>query len=275
MAQGHHCGYHWHLRANAMPSGTSRAHTAGLLCRSPSTCSVPPPPLPCCVVLSGCSQPTVSLPPAATPQPPGLSKVRDTWKKVLGNKCKAHCSSLGTSLESRHKAQRGTQRILFTSCPSTELPSEDLHKHVLPIASTWTRDHQQKWPQTKAKCPDKAGPFTRFPGKGHNPQPLHPSQGKGLGEPTLALRSPHLHTSSGDLTSQREALMTWGGGLCVSGPGRVFRLLLSILRAPDRQTTVLPTCGPHGGAHRGQACSEFPGCSVWIRGDLKKLHIQL
>ena len=76
--------------ANAMLSRTSRAHTAcPLLLGSRS-----PPPLPCCVVLSGCSQPTVSLPPAATPQPPGLSKVRDTWKKVLGNKCKGH-SALG------------------------------------------------------------------------------------------------------------------------------------------------------------------------------------
>ena len=56
--------------------------------------SRPPPPLPCCVVLSGCSQPTVSLTPAASPQPPGLSKMRDTWKKVLGNKCKNH-SALG------------------------------------------------------------------------------------------------------------------------------------------------------------------------------------
>ena len=62
--------------------------------------SRPPPPLPCCVVLSGSSQPTVSLPSAATPQPPGLSKVRDTWKKGLGNKCKDH-SALGEPAVSR------------------------------------------------------------------------------------------------------------------------------------------------------------------------------
>ena len=37
-----------------------------------------------------------------------------------------------------------------------------------------------------------------------------------------------LHTSNGDLTSQREALMTWGGSLCDSGPGRGSRLLLSM-----------------------------------------------
>ena len=61
---------------------------------------MPPPPLPCCVVLSGCSQPTVPLPPTATPQPPGLSKVRDTWKKGLGNKCKDH-SALGEPAVSR------------------------------------------------------------------------------------------------------------------------------------------------------------------------------
>ena len=62
--------------------------------------SRPPPPLPCCVVLSGCSQPTVPLPPTATPQPPGLSKVKDTWKKGLGNKCKDH-SALGEPAVSR------------------------------------------------------------------------------------------------------------------------------------------------------------------------------
>ena len=34
MSQGLHCGYYWHLMANATLSGTSRVHTAGLLCRS-------------------------------------------------------------------------------------------------------------------------------------------------------------------------------------------------------------------------------------------------
>ena len=41
-------------------------------------------------------------------------------------------SSWGKSCELRHKAHCGTQRILFTSCPSAELQSEDLHKHMLP-----------------------------------------------------------------------------------------------------------------------------------------------
>ena len=36
----------------------------------------------------------------------------------------------GTSPESRYKAHFGTQRVLFTSCPSAELQSEDLHKYV-------------------------------------------------------------------------------------------------------------------------------------------------
>ena len=36
ITQGHHCGYYWHLMANAMLLGTSRAHTARLLGKSPS-----------------------------------------------------------------------------------------------------------------------------------------------------------------------------------------------------------------------------------------------
>ena len=36
ITQGHHFGHYQHLMANAMLSGTSRAHTAGLLGRSPS-----------------------------------------------------------------------------------------------------------------------------------------------------------------------------------------------------------------------------------------------
>ena len=75
-------------------------------------------------------------------------------------------------------------------------------------------------------------------------------------------------------SSQREALMTWGGGLCVSGPGRAFRLLFSTLRAPGRQRLVLPNQVPHGGTHRGQACWAFPGCSVLIRGDLHVLQVE-
>ena len=66
--------------------------------------------------------------------------------------------------------------------------------------------------------------------------------------------------------------MTWGGGLCDSGPGRGFRLLLSTLRAPGRWGPVLPTHSTRGGAHRGQGCWERSGCSVLIRGDRQVLH---
>ena len=121
----------------------------------------------------------------------------------------------------------------------------------------------------KQRPSDWTRPLLRVLGKGHNSRQHLPSQGKGLGEPTLA---PHLHTSNGDLTSQREALMTWGGGLCDSGPGRGFRLLLSTLRAPGRQRPVLPTHSTRGGAHRGQGCWELSGCSVLIRGDRQVLH---
>ena len=66
-------------------------------------------------------------------------------------------------------------------------PKWRLHTHVLPTASNWTRDHQKKWLQTKAKWPDKAGPLLRILGRGNNSQQHLPSQGKGLGESTLAL----------------------------------------------------------------------------------------
>ena len=67
--------------------------------------------------------------------------------------------------------------------------------------------------------------------------------------------------------------MTWGGGLCVSGPGRGFRLLLSTLSTLGRWGPVLPTHSTHGGAHRGQGCWELSGCSVLIRGDRQVLLI--
>ena len=62
------------------------------------------------------------------------------------------------------------------------------------------------------------------------------------------------------------------GGLCDSGPGRSFRLLLSTLRAPGRWGPVLSTHSTCGGAHRGQGCWELSGCSVLIRGDQQVLH---
>ena len=66
--------------------------------------------------------------------------------------------------------------------------------------------------------------------------------------------------------------MTWGGGLCDSGPGRGFRLFLSTLWAPGRWGPVLSTHSTRGGAHRGQGCWELSGCSVLIRGDWQVLH---
>ena len=65
--------------------------------------------------------------------------------------------------------------------------------------------------------------------------------------------------------------MTWGGGLCDSGPGRGFKLL-SMLRALGRWGPVLSTHSTRGGAHRGQGCWELSGYSVLIRGDRQVLH---
>ena len=123
-------------------------------------------------------------------------------------------SSWGTSHELKHKAHCGMQRILFTSCPSAELQSEDLHIHGLPTASTWTRDHQQKWLQIKAKWSDKAGPLLRVLGKGHNSWPHLPSQGKGLGEPTLSLWGHPTYTPAVETSPLREKC--WWPGEVVS-----------------------------------------------------------
>lgn len=92
MSQCHHCGYYWHLMANAMLSRRSRA-----VC-SASPCllgSMPPPPLSCSVVLSGCSEPTYLC-----HKQPLLSllvgaKWGTHWRKGLGNKYKRPLSSLG------------------------------------------------------------------------------------------------------------------------------------------------------------------------------------
>ena len=171
------------MRCSQEPAG----HTQQVCSAGPCPLCSRPLLLSCCVVLSGCSQATVSLSPAATPQTPGLSKVRDTWKKGLGNKCKDH-SALGEPAVSR-----GTKSTLgrrgFCLLPAHQLSSKGkIYTNMcFPTASTWTRDHQQKWTQTKNKCPDKAGPHLRILGRGHNSQPLLPSEDRGLGEPTPAL----------------------------------------------------------------------------------------
>ena len=202
----------------------------------------------------------------------GWAEVRDTQKKMLGNKRKSPLQLSGNQLwVTAQSPLWDSQRILFTSWPSAELQSEDSHKHVLPNLHLDQRPSVK--PQTKDKWPDKTRPLLRVLGRGHNSQPLLPSQKKGLGEPTLALWGHPTYTPAGrDLTSQREALMTWGGDLCVSGPGRDFKLLLSMLRGLGRWGPVLPTCGPRGGKHRGQGCWDLAGCAVLIRGDLCRLH---
>ena len=170
------------MRCSQEPAGrTQQVCSAG----SCPLCSRPPPPLPCCVVLSGCSHPTVSLPPAATPHPPGLGKVRDTWKKGLGNKCKVHSALREPAMSRGTKPTVGLRG--FCLLPVHQLSSKvKVYTHMgFPTASTWTRDHQQKWLQTKAKCPDKAGPHLRVLGRGHNSQLLLPSQETGKPTPGL------------------------------------------------------------------------------------------
>ena len=52
--------------------------------------SVPHPPLPCCVVLSGCSETTYLCHKQPLLSLLGGAEVRDTWKEGLGNKYKDH-----------------------------------------------------------------------------------------------------------------------------------------------------------------------------------------
>ena len=97
---------------------------------------------------------------------------------------------------------------------------------------------------------------------------MHSREGRDLG---VAFQAP-LGSQASSRGEAKEALMTWGGDLCVSGPGRDFKLLLSMLRGLGRWGPVLPTCGPRGGKHRGQGCWELAGCSVLIRDDFQGLH---
>ena len=69
--------------ANAMLSGTSRAHTARLLGRSPSACLKAPSSSPLLCGPQWLFSAHSIFATSSTPQPPGLSKVRDTWKKGL------------------------------------------------------------------------------------------------------------------------------------------------------------------------------------------------
>jgi len=82
------CDFHDALKN---PQG---AHSKSALQVPVLLCSMLPPPLSCSVVLRGYSSPKVSLPPAATPQPPGWSRSEGHMEGGLGNKCKDH-SALG------------------------------------------------------------------------------------------------------------------------------------------------------------------------------------
>ena len=107
-----------------MLSGTSRVHTAGLLCRSPSALLSAPSssPLLCglrCLLSAHSIFATSSHSSASW-----LEQSEGPMEERIGKEMQRLLSSWGTSHESRHKAHCGMQRILFTSCPSSELQSE-------------------------------------------------------------------------------------------------------------------------------------------------------
>ena len=106
-----------------MLSGTSRAHTAGLLGRSSSAW------------LKGPSSPAVwSSVVALSPQylshqQPLLSKVKDTWKKVLENKCKDHSALEEPSMSQGTKPTVGCRG--FCLLPAHQLSSkEKIYTHM-------------------------------------------------------------------------------------------------------------------------------------------------
>ena len=121
-----------------MLSISSRVHTAGLLCRSPSDwLSALSSPLLCGLRWLISAHSNFATKASTLPLCHFSASCIEQTQGTLGRKgweikAKAQYSSWGTSPESRHKTHCGTQRILFTSWPSAELQSEDLHKHVLP-----------------------------------------------------------------------------------------------------------------------------------------------
>ena len=129
--------------ANAMLSISSRVHTAGLLCRSPSAWLSGPSssPLLCGLQWLLSAHSNFATKASTLPLCHFSASCIEQTQGTLGRKgweikAKAQYSSWGTSPESRHKTHCGTQRILFTSCPSAELQNEYLHNHGPPTAST-------------------------------------------------------------------------------------------------------------------------------------------
>ena len=126
------------MRCSQEPAGrTQQVCSAGPLLLG----LVPPPPLPCCVVLSVCSQPTYLCHQQPLLSLPGWAEVRNTWKKGLENKCKDHSALGEPALSPGTKPTLG--RRGFCLLPAHQLSSKvkNYTNMCLPIASTNPDNH--------------------------------------------------------------------------------------------------------------------------------------
>ena len=170
----------------------SPQESAGQVC-SAGPCllgSVLSPPLPCCVVLSGCSEPTYLCHQQPLLSLLGGAEMRDTRKKGLEINAK---TTLLSGSESRHKAlSPGTKPTLgrrgFCLLPAHQLRSNvKIYTNMCFLHSPPKAETTSKSGLGKRSVIRQGQPFLRFPGSRYKPSSLRTSQGKRLGVPSLVL----------------------------------------------------------------------------------------
>ena len=190
-------------------------------------CSVLPLALPCCVVLSCCFWPTVSLPQSATPHSSGLSG-GEGWKI----NAKTQNNSQGMSPQLRHKAHSGLRRFCI-------LPVHQLISKVK-VQVNMCFLQPPPWPETTRKSGvgqrpsdgTKPGHFYGSQRKDISPGHSSPLRGRDWVNPLWLSEVTPLTYQQAETSPLREkALMTWGSGLSDSGSGIGFWSLLCTLRA--------------------------------------------
>ena len=142
--------------------------------------------------------------------------MRDTWKKVLGNKCKDHLALGEPALSPGTKLTLGRRGFCFL--PAHQLSSQVkiytnmCFLHSPPKTETISKSGFGQRPSDWTRPGHFLGSQEEYINPGHS----SPLRGRDWVNPLWLPEVKPPYTPKGrDLTLQRDALMTWGGGLCV------------------------------------------------------------